>query len=308
MDLSRLRALRELSIRKTMAAAAEALRVTPSAVSQAIAQLEDELGIDLVERRGRGVELTPAGRQLVQRAERVLIELEAAHADIADMKKIVAGQLRVAAFPSIAAALIAGTIHDLVRLHPQLSVQFDEMEPTESLAALRGWQVDIAVIDDLNVPPGAIDPGIQTKPLIEDVFNVMVSRDHPLAGQPSAALSDLRNERWALDTASPAYNRMINEACQAAGFNPNIVARCKGFEVTIALIREGYGISILPGLRASYDLEDVWVCRLTPEIRRRISLAFRKGEKLPPAIAAFVTQLESRIGRRATPSGAAPLG
>jgi DNA-binding transcriptional LysR family regulator len=298
MDLARLRALRELSIRKTMAAVAEALYVSPSAVSQQIALLEDEVGIDLIERRGRGVELTPAGRQLVERAERILVELESARADIAELKKVIAGELRVAAFPSVAAALIAGTIHDLQHLHPRLTVQFDEMEPAESLTALRSWQTDLAIIDDLNVPAGALDPNIETISLMEDVFNVMVSRTHPLAEQPTVALQQLRDERWALDTASTTYNRMITDACQEAGFTPNIVARCKGFEVTIALIREGCGISILPGLRASYDLEDVWVCKIVPEIRRKISLAFRKGEKRSPAVQAFIAQLNERVGAR----------
>ena len=301
MDLGRLRALRELSIRKTMAAVAEALYVSPSAVSQQIALLEEEVGIDLVERRGRGVELTLAGKQLVERAERILVELESARADIAELKKVIAGELRVAAFPSVAAALIAGTIHDLHRLHPRLTVQFDEMEPAESLAALRSWQTDLAIIDDLNAPAGALDPNIETIPLMEDVFNVMVSRTHPLAGQLTVALRQLRDERWALDTASETYNRMITDACQEAGFTPNIVARCKGFEVTIALIREGCGISILPGLRASYDLEDVWVCKVVPEIRRKISLAFRKGEKRSPAVQAFITQVNERVGARRLP-------
>jgi len=267
MDLARLRALRELSIRKTMAAVAEALYVSPSAVSQQIALLEQEVGIDLIERRGRGVELTPAGKQLVERAERILIELESARADIAELKKVIAGELRVAAFPSVAAAVVAGAIQGLHRLHPHLTVQFDEMEPAESLAALRSWQTDIAIVDDLNVPAGAVDPNIETIPLMEDVFNVMVSQTHPLAEQP-------------------------------------IVARCKGFEVTIALIREGYGISILPGLRASYDLEDVWVCKVEPEIRRKISLAFRKGEKRSPAVQAFIAEVNARIGsRRRLPTG-----
>ena len=295
MDLGRLRALRELSIRKTMAAVADALNVSPSAVSQQLALLEAELGIDLVERRGRGVELTLAGKRLVERAERVLAELESARADIAELKKVIAGELRVAAFPSVAAALVAGTIQDLRRIHPGLTVQFDEMEPAEGLAALRGWQVDIALIDDLNVPPGALDPNIETVPLMEDVFNVMVSKNHDLANQPSVTLGQLRDERWALDTASATYNRMITDVCQAAGFTPNIVARCKGFEVTIALIRQGYAISILPGLRASHDLEDVWVCKLLPEIRRKISLAFRKGEKRSPAVKAFIAQVNARV-------------
>ena len=303
MDLARLRALRELSIRKTMAAVAEALYVSPSAVSQQIALLEEEVGIDLIERRGRGVELTPAGKQLVERAERILIELELARADIAELK-VIAGELRVAAFPSVAAAVVAGAIHELHRLHPRLTVQFDEMEPAESLAALRSWQTDIAIVDDLNVPPGALDPNIETIPLMDDIFNVMVSQTHPLAGQSTVTLHQLRDERWALDTASSPYNRMITDACQEAGFTPNIIARCKGFEVTIALIREGYGISILPGLRASYDLEDVWVCKIEPEIRRKISLAFRKGEKRSPAVQAFLAEVNERIGlRRRLPTG-----
>ena len=239
-----------------------------------------------------------AGRQLVERAERILVELESARADIAELKKVIAGELRVAAFPSVAAALVAGAIQDLHRLHPRLNVQFDEMEPAESLAALRSWQTDLAVIDDLNVPPGALDPNIETVPLIEDVFNAMVSQTHPLANRATVTMSELRDERWALDTASSTYNRMITDACQEAGFTPNIVARCKGFEVTIALIRAGYGVSILPGLRASYDLEDVWVCKIVPEIRRKISLAFRKGEKKSPAVQAFIAQVNERAGAR----------
>jgi DNA-binding transcriptional LysR family regulator len=294
MDLARLRALRELSVRKTMAAVAEVLLISPSAVSQQLALLEDEVGIALIERRGRGVSLTLAGQMLVERAERIIVELESARADIAELKQVIGGELRVAAFPSVAAAMIPATIRELMRLHPHLTIQFDEMEPAESLPALRSWQTDVAIIDDLNVAPGALDPNVETIPLAEDVFNVMVSRDHPLGQRPTVMLQDLKDERWAIDTASSAYTRMLTEACQAAGFTPQIVARCKGFEVTIALIRQGCGIAMLPGLRASYDLEDVWVCKVVPEIRRKISLAFRRGEKRSPALQAFIAQIRSR--------------
>ena len=295
MDLARLRALRELSVRKTMAAVAEALLISPSAVSQQIALLEDEVGIALIERRGRGVNLTLAGQKLVERAERIIAEVESARADLAELKQVIAGELRVAAFPSVAAALIPATVYAILLLHPHLTILFDEMEPAESLPALRSWQTDIAIIDDLNVPTGALDPNVETIPLMDDVFNVMVSKDHPLAERSTVTLHELRDERWAIDTASDAYTRMLTEACQSAGFSPRIVARCKGFEVTIALIRKGCGISMLPGLRASYDLEDVWVCKVVPEIRRKISLAFRRGEKRSPALQAFITQIRSQV-------------
>jgi DNA-binding transcriptional LysR family regulator len=297
MDLARLRALRELAMRKTMAAVAEALFISPSAVSQQLALLEEEVGIALIERRGRGVSLTLAGQKLVERAERIIAELESARADIAELKKVVAGELRVAAFPSVAAAFIPGTVRELLRLHPHLTIQFDEMEPVESLPALRSWQTDVAIIDDLNIAPGALDPNLETIPLMEDVFNVMVAKDHDLAERPTVRLKELRHERWAIDTASSAYTRMLTEACQAVGFSPHIVARCKGFEVTIALIRQGCGISMLPGLRASHDLEDVWVCKVVPEIRRKISLAFRKGERRSPALQAFIAQIRAQARR-----------
>jgi DNA-binding transcriptional LysR family regulator len=296
MEIGRLRALRELSIRRTMAAVAEALYVSPSAVSQQIASLEDEVGVSLIERRGRGVVLTQAGQQLVERAERILMEVEAARAELAEFKSLISGELRVAAFPSVAAALIPKVVYDLLDIHPHLTVQFDEMEPAEGLAAVRSWQADIAIIDDLNVPVEMLDSNIETIALTEDVFNVMVSNNHRLAEQPTVKLEELRDERWAIDTASATYTKMLVDACQAAGFKPNIVARCRSFEITIALIRQGYGISILPGLRASHDLEDVWVCKLVPEIRRRISLAFRKGEKRSPALQAFLMQIMGGAG------------
>lgn len=288
MDLGRLRTLRELSIRKTMAAVSEALFVSPSAISQQMTLLEQEVGVPLIEKRGRGVSLTVAGQILVERAERIFTELEAAKADIEELENLVAGDLRVAAFPSVAAVLMPPTIRRLAEDHPLLAIQFDEMEPEESVAALRSWQTDVAIIDDLNILPGVLDSNMETIPLLEDVFHVMMGKGHRLAGREYVTLPDLKEERWIIDTASSTYTRMITEACQGAGFDPQIMARCKGFEVSVALIRSHAGISILPGLRASHDLQDVQVRPLQPEIRRKISLAFRKGQGRSPALRAFV--------------------
>jgi DNA-binding transcriptional LysR family regulator len=277
-----------------MAAVSEALYVSPSAISQQLTLLEQEVGASLIERRGRGVALTAAGQVLVEHAERVFAELETAKADIQKLENLVAGDIRIAAFPSVAAAIMPSAIRDLKRQHPLLNIGFDEMEPEESLSALRMWQTDIAIIDDLNVLAGALDPGIETVPLAEDVFLVMMGREHPLAEKPDVTLNELRDESWVIDTASSNYTSMITQACQGSGFDPRIVARCKGFEVSVALIREHCGISILPGLRASRDLTDVEVRPLKPEIRRRISLAFRKGQGHSPLIRAVVRACHQR--------------
>lgn len=291
MDLGRLRALRELALRKTMAAAAEALSVSPSAISQQISQLEQEAGLKLVKRRGRGVTLTPAGHMLVKHAERIIAVLQEAKTDLAEMKRTVAGELRVTAFPSAASALIPMTIRELGRLHSRLHILFHEMEPTESLLALRAWRTDVALIDNLTVSVDLQQLNIETIDLIEDSLYAILPASHALAAKPTIGLPELRNERWVLDTASHAYSEFVIRECQAHGFEPLINAYCNGIDVMLALIEVACSISVLPGFRLRRYSGDFVVRRIVPDIQRKILIAFRRGEHRHPAIQAFTTQL-----------------
>jgi len=292
MDIARLRTLRELSLRQTMAAVAEALRISPSAVSQQIALLETEAGLPLIERRGRRVRLTQAGQQLVAHAERVIAVLENAKTELAELKQAVTGELRVAAFSSVAAALIPQTMKALERRHPQLTLVLEEMEPVDSLAALRAWQADVALVDDLTVPAHAAAPNIERVPILDDLLYAVLPNAHPLAARPKVAIADLRDERWAMDTAFNTYSDVIIRACQAAGFDPVVNGKCGGFEVVQPLIEQGCSVAILPGLRVRRRSGNFCVRKLTPEIRRKIFVAFRRGERRHPAIAAFLDQLQ----------------
>jgi DNA-binding transcriptional LysR family regulator len=292
MDVARLRTLRELSLRQTMAAVAEALRISPSAVSQQIAQLEAEAGLRLIERRGRRVRLTEAGQRLVGHAERILAALEQAKADLAALKQVVAGELRVVAFSSVAAALLPQAMKALERRHPRLAVVLEELEPVDSVAALRAWQADVALIDDLTLPAGAPEPNIERLAILEDALYAVVPNAHPLAARSRIAIADLRDERWAMDTAFNTYSDVIIRACRAAGFEPIVNGRCGGFEVVQPLIEHGCSVAILPGLRVHQRSGKFCVRKLMPEIRRRIFVAFRRGERKHPGIAAFLEQLQ----------------
>lgn len=293
MDLARLRTLRELSLRKTMASVAEALLISPSAVSQQIALLEDETGIELVERRGRGVRLTPAGQRLVEHAGRVIGILEEAKTDLAELKKTVAGELRVAAFPSVAAALIPPTIRAMSARFPDLVTMFEELEPTDSLAALRAWQTDVAIVDDLTTSAGLSEAHVETLHLLDDQLHVLLPPDHRLAGEPYVTLPDLAGERWALDTTSATYSDVIVGACRAAGFDPIINGRCNSFEVVRAMVEAGCSVSINPGLRGRDYIGRLSLKEIRPAITRRILVAFRSGERRNPAVAGFVAELQS---------------
>ncbi|WP_189052454.1 LysR family transcriptional regulator [Aliidongia dinghuensis] len=296
MDFGRLRTLRELSLRKTMSSVAEALLISPSAVSQQIALLEDEVGISLVERRGRGVRLTPAGERLVEHAGKVIGIIEEAKTDLAELKRTVAGELRVSAFPSVAASLIPRTMKALADRFPDLVTTFDELEPMDSLAALRAWRIDVAIVDDLSTASGFPEGTVEMHHLLDDSLFVLLPLDHRFSGDDTVSLGELSGEKWALDTSSSTYTGVIVGACRDAGFDPTINGHCHGFEVVRALIAAGCSISIIPGLRGRDYIGDLCMKEIRPRIVRGIFLAYRRGEKRNPAIAAFISELEKVVG------------
>jgi len=290
MDLTRLRALRELSARGTMAAAARALHLTPSAVSQQISQLEDEARMPLTERRGRGIRLTHAGDVLAEHAERVMAVLDSARASLAEIRGEVAGELRIAAFPSAAAALLPRAIHALGRSHPRLEPVVVELEPAEGLAALGSWQADLALIDDLSLAAGA-HPGILRVALADDSLVALLPSRHALAGQASVSVADLAAEPWAMDSTSSAYAEYVVGLCHRAGFAPRINAHCRSFEMVAAFVAAGCSVSVVPGLRRAQAPRGVAMRELRPRVRREISIAYRSGDRRHPAIQAVVAAL-----------------
>lgn len=154
-EVRRLRLLRELAAHGTIAAAAQACHLTPSAVSQQLGLLEREVGTPLLLRDGRRVVLTEAARVLVAHTERVLAELEEARAQVAGLTGEVRGTVRLGAFPSAAVALAAPAIAACRAEHPDLRIVLDETEPDESVDALRHHACDVALVYEYNLLPGS---------------------------------------------------------------------------------------------------------------------------------------------------------
>lgn len=291
MDIARLKALRELSIRQTMAAVAEALNLTPSAVSQQITQLEEEVGVPLTERRGRGVKLTHAGEVLVSHMERIMGVLDEANSELALIRKEIAGTLRIAAFATAAAALLPPVLQVLRKSYPRLQIIIIEMEPSEGLAALGSWNTDLAIVDDLSVRLARMEKTVQKVRLIDDELKVVMAKSHHLAVKPSIVLSELKDEEWAMDSATSFYGEFVMNLCRQAGFTPQVNAACRGSEIIAAMVASGCSVSIIPGLRLGQISQQLVARPLRPAVTRRISVAFRQGERSHPAIKVFVEQL-----------------
>lgn len=292
LNLLRLRLLHELSVLGTISAVAEAVHLTRPAVSQQLAQLEDELDTVLIERSGRGVQLTPAGRRLVARATELFEMVEKIEAEVAAAKVEVSGEIRMSAFGSLASSVVPYAIKTLLEEHPQLHVQFTEMEPSEGLRAAAAKQTDIAIVDDL-VSAEALASVLEFHPLCIDHFDAVVASSHKLAGRKSIHLSDLAHERWALNQSAATYHTFLMNACIAGGFTPKVTYSSRNTAVTLEMVRTGGAVAVLPrlGLRQVENDSDFSVISIEPVLSRRVFTALPKGTAKRPAVAAVLDAL-----------------
>jgi DNA-binding transcriptional LysR family regulator len=194
-----LRSLRELARRGTMAAVAEAISLTLSAVSQQLANLERQAGVRLLERDGRRVRLTTAGRVLAARADLIIGALQEAAEEVAALDRDAAGVLRVASFPSVAAALCPTLISAFRERHPRHQVRLSESEPAASITALVSDDVDLAIVDEPFIPLADQHSVIAHRELLADPLYCVLPADHPHAKRHTIDLRDMAAETWVMD-------------------------------------------------------------------------------------------------------------
>ncbi|MGI5285364.1 LysR substrate-binding domain-containing protein [Nonomuraea polychroma] len=279
LDPRKLLLLRELARRGTIAAVAEAVTFTPSAVSQQLSALEREAGVPLLERTGRTVTLTPAGRLLVEHAQAVLEQLERASAALATVRGEPAGPLRIGAFPTAARVLLPGALAVLTAAHPGLEPMVSEIDPANVSAALRAGELDVALVHEYDFVPPVTDDAIETEPLFSEP---MYLTDRP-------SIADARDDPWIVNKPGTLCHTMAIRACQAAGFEPRVRHHIDDFDTILAFAAAGQGVALVPRLAATSPPPGVTLTRLP--LSRRTLAAFRRGYGEHPAIRAAVAAL-----------------
>ena len=251
LDLRRLRLLRELSERGTIAAVADALQFTPSAVSQQLAMLEREAGIALLERAGRGVRLTDAALGLVAHAEALLERAALAEADLAAAAGEVTGRGRIAGFQSVALRLAMPAMDALALDAPGLRCELIEAEPEEALPALALGDLDIVLSDEWPHQPRWLPAGLERHDLLRDPVHLILPAKHPSARRHREAvpLAELADEAWTTGHPAMAWEQMIQNTCRRlGGFDPDIRHRANDANVSLALVARGLAVTLLPEL------------------------------------------------------------
>src|SRR4051812_41880052 len=222
LDVRRLRVLREVAARGSFSSAADALNFTQSAVSQQIAALEREAGMQLVERSARGVRLTEAGEALVRHTDAILARLADAEAELEAIAGIRGGRLRLASFPSAGATIAPRAIARFRELHPAVELSLVAAEPGPAIERLRSGEIDIALLIETawNRTPS---DGLDRVPLVDDPMYVCLPKGHPKAAKARLRLEDLRDEAWMTGSSTNCPDSSIFlRACATAGFEPEI--------------------------------------------------------------------------------------
>ena len=297
LDLRRLRLLSELSRRGTIAEVARVAGYTPSAISQALAQLERQAGTALLERDGRRVRLTPAAHGLVARTERALAELDAAEAELAAEHESVRGEIVIGAFPSAAAGLVVPAVAEMSERHPELVASVREHEPEDGIQLLRSGELDLLVSERYEEVEPAPAGGLESTLLMSEPLLLVLP--HGDKRRAPVALEALAEEAWIAGLAGTQFAAASEQACRAAGFRPRVVHRADDALLFQALVAEGAGVGLLPALACtgSDAVRFAEIAAPAPP-QRHIDALARRAAARRPALAAALEALRNAARSR----------
>src|SRR3954451_3570250 len=300
LDVRRMRVLREVAVRGSFSAAAEALSFTQSAVSQQIAALEREAGCTLVQRKARGIKLTEAGEALVRHADAILARLSEAEAELEAIAGVRGGRLRLAAFESAAASLMPLAIAAFRAEHPGVELSLIISEPEDAVPLLRSGEIDVAMGYDSRIR--AEVEGIARQHLLSDPMFVPMPADHPLARKRNLRLADLAGDPWIAGAIDCECNRLINRACAVAGFEPRIAFQTDDYTAMQGFVAAGVGVSLIAELGLTGVREDIAVRSLGREtpVREVYAATLADGHRTPAtqAMLEILTDVAARYENR----------
>lgn len=297
LNVNRMRLLREVASRGSIAAAAEALFLTPSAVSQQLGVLERETGVELLERVGRRVRLTSAGESLVAHTENVLAALEEAEADLEAVGHGIAGPIRTCAFPTAARALLVPALAIIKKEHPQVSVSMVDLEPEESLPMLKTGDLDLVLTYGFDRLPERTDPGTERVLLLKEPVYIAIPASHPNA-RGLARVADFSDEEWIVGRDGSSLRDVVVRVANDAGFEPRMNLHSNDYQVILSAVQAGLGVSIAPPIALFAEYPGVLLRAPTDVLmHRHVHAVIRRGSGERPAIAAALKTLRAVAGK-----------
>lgn len=281
--MRRLLLLRDVSRVGSITEAARQLTFTPSAVSQQIAKLEREVGLPLVDRGPRGVHLTEAGAALVGYADSVDRLMAAARSEMLEYSGLRRGGLRLATFPTVAAALMPAFVTEFRTRYPALELEIRSARFDAIIEMLARRDADIATLWEYPWLPVDLED-VEAVPMLQDPTMVVLPEGHALARRRAIDLADLSEEQWVTRAEHPVAG-VLHRVCGEAGFEPNIAFAASDYQELQAMVAAGIGVALAPRLAVLWPRAGVRVVSIKGNpARRRILIAWTRGRQHTPAM------------------------
>ncbi|WNO70628.1 LysR family transcriptional regulator [Streptomyces sp. AM8-1-1] len=292
-DLGRLRLLVELHRLGTMAAVAASTGYGTSAVSKHLAVLEEEVGVPLLSRVGRRVQLTPAGQRLVEHAVGILAAVEEAQAELRGVADPV-GRVRLASFFTAVEPVVLPALEHLRAVYPRVVAEVYEHEPEHTAGLLLSGGMDLGVVYDYSLVPRSLPPELSARQFDEQPLFLAVPVDHPDAGRPVAVseLAEFAGTGWIANSRGTDDDELVQRVCAIAGFTPRIAHRVDSLHLVNSLVGAGLGVALLAESGIERSRSDVAFRPLDPLAgKRRSFLLARAGQWSWPPITALATAI-----------------
>jgi len=294
IDPRRLRVLEAVAVHGSVAAAASALHLSPPAVSQQLLALERETGTSLIDRSGRQVRLTAAGRLLAAHGERVAAQLRQAERDLAELTGQASGPVRLAAFQSVMAPLIAPALRRLAAARPAVQPVIIERYGPAAVAELRLGDLDIVLTEYDAASPAPEEPGLGLCQLAFDPYLLVIPPDWQVTVR---SVSDLAGRPWVAGPPGTACDHALRRLAAENGIVVPAGDVCVEFPSVLALVAAGRGAAIIP--RMALAQAPVTVCYLPPFGGRHIAAWHQAGPAQPTPATATVLDSLAQAGQAA---------
>lgn len=246
LDAQRLVVLVEVAHAGSIAAAAQRLAFTPSAVSQQLGKLERDLDARLLDRHPRGVSLTAIGQALLVHAEKVVGELRAAEQTVHALLDTHPAHLAVGAFASAGATLVPQMLAQFRRAHPSVALTLLDLEPPDGYGLVSSRDLDVLITHRYPGVPLPDRRGLHRQLLMKDTLRLVLPTEHPHALDGRVTLAQLADEEWISGSHGVPNRICLQQLARAAGIDPRVAYETCDYQVTLALIEAGLGIALVP--------------------------------------------------------------
>ncbi|WP_027409685.1 LysR family transcriptional regulator [Anoxybacteroides tepidamans] len=285
MELRQLKYFVEVAKREHVSEAAEVLHVAQSALSRQIANLEAELGVQLFEREGRNVKLTPIGRHFLPHAETVLKTVDYAKQQIEEYLDPERGTIKIGFPTSLASHTLPTVVSAFKEQHPNVSFHLRQGSYKYLIEAVKRREIDLAFLG----PVPTNEKGIKGDILFTESFAALLPSNHALAQRETLLLNDLRNESFVMFPDGFILHKIVRDACHQAGFSPIISSEGEDLDAIKGLVAAGIGVTLLPE-STFYDTMPRFTVKIPiqmPDVKRNVGIILSDHHELAPSVKVF---------------------